>query len=106
MWYTQRLWELARDLPVEEVAIDDIHEFDQDAWFGPDRTPTCRAVALHAKRILEADATIPIILSADGRLMDGGHRIAKAWLAGAVSVPAVRFRTDPAPDHILPTGEL
>jgi hypothetical protein len=34
--------------------------------------------------------------------MDGGHRIAKAWLAGATSVPAVRFEADPSPDYILP----
>jgi hypothetical protein len=102
VWYTQRLWQLARDLPVTTVAIADIREFDQDSWFGPDSLPTCRAVALHAKRILEADVTIPIILSADGGLMDGGHRLAKAWLDGATEVPAVRFAVDPPPDYILP----
>ena len=106
IWYTERLWDLARDLPVEQVPIDAIREFDQDAWFGPETPPTCRTVALHAKRIFDADTTIPIILSADGGLMDGGHRIAKAWLAGAVSVPAVRFMTDPAPDHIIPLASL
>jgi hypothetical protein len=102
VWYTQRLWELARDLPVASVAISAVAEFDQDAWFGPNTPPTCRAVALHAKRIYDADLNVPIILSADGRLMDGGHRIAKAWLNGVTDVLAVRFPEDPAPDFIVP----
>jgi hypothetical protein len=102
VWYTERLWRLARDLPVELVAIAAIEEFDEDAWFGASARPTCRAVALHAKRILDADLSYPIILSADGRLMDGGHRLAKAWLAGATDIRAVRFVVDPAPDYIAP----
>ena len=100
VWFTERLWELARDLPEELVAIDDILEFEQDAWFGPDSPPTCRAVAAHARRIHEADLAYPIILSADGRLMDGGHLIAKAWLAGVTHIRAVRFSVDPEPDYI------
>ena len=99
VWYTARLWDLARDLPAFEVAIADLPEFDQDCWFGTERIPTCRAIAEHAHRIATADLSYPVILSADGRLMDGGHRLAKAWLAGHVHVRAVRFAVDPAPDY-------
>jgi hypothetical protein len=81
-WFTERLWEAARGLPVRQVAIADIPEFEQDCWFGDQHTPSCRAVAEHARRIMAADLAFPIILSSDGQLMDGGHRIAKAWLAG------------------------
>ena len=47
-----------------------------------------------------------MILSADGRLMDGGHRVAKAWLSGTTTIEAVRFSVDPEPDYIErdPTG--
>jgi len=31
--WTDRLRELARGLPIHEVPIDDIAEFDQDCWF-------------------------------------------------------------------------
>ena len=41
-----------------------------------------------------------MILSADGRLMDGGHRIAKAWLQGQTVVAAKRFIEDPEPDYV------
>jgi hypothetical protein len=34
--------------------------------------------------------------------MDGGHRIAKAWLLGLEEIVAVRFETDPAPDSVTP----
>ena len=44
----------------------------------------------------------PVILSADGGLMDGGHRIAKAYLLGQPTVPARRFVIDPDPDWIVP----
>ncbi|MFI5734522.1 hypothetical protein ACIA49_30680 [Kribbella sp. NPDC051587] len=96
---TERLWELAAGLPVEPVLIDDIKEFDENCWFG-DGPVTCRMVAQHVDRINKADLSYPVILSADGRLMDGGHRIAKAWLAGSTTINTVRFPTDPEPDYI------
>jgi hypothetical protein len=61
---------------------------------------TCREVAEHARLIQEADPTYPVILSSDGRIMDGMHRVLKAILQGATDVPAVKFRSDPAPDYV------
>ena len=93
------MWTLAHGLPVRDVLIDDIAEFDQDCWFHG-QAPTCRQVANHARRIQGADLRFPVILASDGSLMDGGHRISKAWLAGQSTVRAVRFVVDPAPDWI------
>lgn len=98
-WYTERLWALAQGLPVEDVAIERIREFEQNCWFS--EPPSCREVAEHARRILEADLERPVILSSDGGLMDGGHRIAKAWLDGHKTVKARRFERDPEPDYIV-----
>lgn len=102
VWYVERLWQLAQHLPVKAVLIESIAEFDQDCWFGDSTSSTCRAVAIHAKRIYEADLSYPIILSAGGYLMDGGHRIAKAWLLGLKEVQAVQFEIDPEPDEVRP----
>lgn len=102
VWYTERLWRLVRELPVRMIAIADIPELDQDCWFGSSHIPTCRAVAQHAQRIWDADLTYPIILSANGGLMDGGHRVAKAWLLGSTEIQAVQFVVDPEPDYIAP----
>jgi hypothetical protein len=97
VWYTERLWALSSNLPVKQVGIDQIKEFDTDCWFGENQ-PTCREVARHAMKIHDADSSFPIILSDSGSLMDGGHRIAKAWIAGDKEVPAVQFEEDPTPD--------
>lgn len=99
-WMTERLWKLSANLPVVRVSIESIAEFDQNCWFDEETPPTCRAVAKHLKRVMDADLACPVILSSDGRLMDGGHRIAKAWLQGETEIDAVQFQTDPEPDYI------
>jgi hypothetical protein len=99
VYLTERLWKLAEGLPVESVPIDDIREFDENCWFG-DGPVTCRMVARHAGPIQKADLSYPVILSSDGRLMDGGYRISKAWLNGSPTIDAVRFRKDPEPDYV------
>jgi hypothetical protein len=102
VWLTERLWHLAENLPVKTVALESIAEFDLNCWFDEKRSPTCRAVAVHARKIYEADLSYPVILSAEGFLMDGGHRLAKAWLLGLKEIRAVQFETDPAPDRLIP----
>ncbi len=102
-WYTERLWQLAGDLPVKLVAIDSIPEFEQNCWFSLGTSPSCKEVALHAKRIFAADLSYPIILSQAGLLMDGGHRICKAWLNGSTHIEAVQFVQDPKPDYVIET---
>ena len=45
------------------------------------------------------DLARPIILGADGRVMDGMHRVAKAILEGNATIKAVRFLKEPDPDY-------
>jgi hypothetical protein len=101
VWNTERLWELAADLPVGQIAVEEIPEIDRDCWFDG-RPPTIRAVARHCRRIMDADLTLPIILAPDGALMDGGHRIARALMEGVTHLPAVRFETMPPADVVEP----
>jgi hypothetical protein len=99
-WDVDRLVVLAESLPVVEVALAEIRELDEAYWFDHGYAPTCRAVAEHARLINEADLRFPIILSADGRVMDGMHRVAKALIEQRASLPAKRFVQDPEPDHV------
>ena len=97
-WNVERLWDLAKELPVQAVPLASVEAvLDEDCWFGG-KAPTLRDVAKHARRIYEADFSNPILLAASGRLMDGGHRIARAWLEGKAEINAVRFPEDPEPD--------
>jgi len=100
VWNVERLWPLAAGLPVKRVALASIRELDEDCWFCGGKSPTIRAVAEHCRRIADADLDRPIILIADGSLMDGGHRVARAFLEGRESLPAVQFPTMPEPDAV------
>lgn len=108
IWDVHRLVELTQDLPVIEKSIDSIQELDERSWFNDEEhPPSCRAIAEHAKLIEEADLDHPIILSAEGRVMDGMHRVCKAWMRGDEHIKAVQFEEDPEPDYIdMPLEEL
>ena len=99
----ERLWQLARELEVFEVSIDDLSDFDSDEpWHGHGAdTPTCQSVAPHAKRIQNCDLTFPIILSSESYVLDGMHRVAKAWISGLKTVSAIQFDEPVDPDLVL-----
>ena len=99
LWYTERLWRLAEKLPPFEISVGGVPELDQNCWFDG-REPTLRRVAEHCARINDADLSKPIILNADGSLMDGGHRVCKALLEGRNTIRAVQFRVMPEPDEV------
>lgn len=103
IWYTDRLWKLARELPEFEVEVESLQELDRDCWFGTGRTPTIREVARHCKRINEVDTEFPVILNENGGLMDGGHRLARALLEGCRMIKAVQFAQTPEPDVVEET---
>lgn len=95
----ERLWRLAEGLPVREVPLGEFDAvLDERHSWGEELTN--RAVARHARKIYEADLSYPVMLSAGGEVMDGHHRIAKAWLLGMETIKAVRFEVDPLPDGV------
>ena len=96
-WDVDRLVRLTGHLKSELVAVADIREVDEAYWGQP---MTCREVAEHARLIDESDFEFPIILSKDGRVMDGMHRVLKALMQGRSQIQAVRFATDPEPDYV------
>jgi hypothetical protein len=100
-WDVDRLVELSRDLPRRRVALASIREIDEVYWFdGQDEQPTCRKLLGHMQLIEDADLSYAIILSADGRVMDGMHRVLKALAQGCEEIEAVQFEQTPEPDHI------
>ena len=97
-WDVDRLVELSRDLPRKHVALAQIREFDEP-WDG-EESITWRSLLEHMQLIAEADLSFPIILSANGSVMDGMHRVAKAAQEGRTEIEAVQFSDDPEPDFI------
>ncbi len=95
-WDVARLIELSRDLPVKQVPLDSLWQVDTVYWSEPF---TVRQFALHVRLVQEVDPSYPIILAAEGHVMDGMHRVVRAMLDGAHAIAAVQFGTTPAPDH-------
>ncbi len=99
-WSVDRLRALSTGFSAKEVPLDSIYEFDTVYWFDDQYQPTCREVVNHLFRIQSVDLADPIILSADGHVMDGMHRVVKAFLLGQSHIEAVQFNEGPEPDEV------
>ena len=95
-WDVDRLVELSRALPITQVPLDSIWQLDSPHW-GPALTP--RDIADHVRLVRDTDLSFPIILSPDGRVMDGMHRVVKALVEGRDTIAAVQFEVQPEPDY-------
>lgn len=83
------------------IALSDIAELDQRYWFSEvGDEPTPRTIAEHLKMVEAADTAYPILLDAEGRLMDGMHRAVKRLSQGHSDIWATRFNSTPAPDFV------
>ena len=98
-WDVDRLVMLTKHFPRVHVSLTAIRELDEPFW-SDDDSPTWRASLDHVRLIEAADLSFAIILLADGRVMDGMHRVAKAVLLGQATIEAVQFTDDPEPDYV------
>lgn len=100
-WDVDNLIRLTTNLDVTECPIDEIRELDEIYWYGHEvDKPTCRSIAEHIRLVQATDLSYPIILCPEGRVMDGMHRVVKAFLEGHKYVPAYRLPVLPEPDYI------
>jgi hypothetical protein len=97
-WDVDRLVELSRDFPVQDVPLDRIRELDEP-WHGDGEHQTWRELVGHVRLMDAVDLSYPIILSADGTVMDGMHRVCQSLRLGRDRIEARQFETDPPPDH-------
>lgn len=96
-WLVSRLIELASDIVPKEVPVASFRDLDEQVWEW-DMTP--RDAVAHLRRVLDADLAYPIIVSEDGWVMDGCHRLAKALLENRETVLVVRFERNPPPNEV------
>ena len=99
-WDVDRLVVLSKDFPVLQVPLTDIREIEEPFSSEFDQPASWRCIAEHIQLIDTADLGFPIILSSEGRVMDGMHRVIKALLASRATIDAVQFTTDPEPDYV------
>ena len=99
VWDVNRLLRLHANVPTQAVALSQIAEIQQAYWF-PNTHPTTADIVEHMRLIEAADLAYPILMDAEGKLMDGMHRVAKALLAGHSHIHAQLLPQTPAPDFI------
>ncbi len=100
-WDVRRLIRIASELPVRQIKVASIDEINEDHWYAHGATkPTCKSIVEHCSLIQSAELSYPIILDSRGRVMDGMHRVCKAFMEGRTHVLAVQFPHDPEPDFI------
>ncbi len=96
-WRVETLWRLADALPVRHLSLNEIY-WTEDSCAYLEEDDTYLDFAKHVKRVLDADLSFPVILSPDGVVMDGMHRLVKAFVSNVPTVKAVRFTRMPPPD--------
>lgn len=92
-WNVTTLFEEARKLPVQTMPVSAI-DTSTKMW----KIATHTDIIRHVIATMNADLNYPIILSEDGEIMDGWHRITKAIVKGIPTIQFVRFKENPAPD--------
>jgi len=93
-WLAVNLWRHAEGLPVFDCPAAAL----RTGYSMFCCTDSIQGLASHVARVLDADLSYPIILSPDGDIMDGGHRVAKAIVEGVPTIKAVRFVSMPPSD--------
>lgn len=102
-WRAPTLWAAAAGKPTINLAIQDLSILDEVVWFGGPKNvePTIRRVAERARDMLAADLAFPIIMTRAGEILDGAHRIARAYLEGRSHIAAVVIDDWPPPDGVM-----
>lgn len=95
VYQVARLIELAKELEPFDVPLRCIC-ISTEIW---SPIKTARLLADHIKRVNDTNLEYPVIMDADGLIMDGWHRVVKALVEGRETIKAVRFEKTPSPDY-------
>ncbi|MEP3275866.1 MAG: hypothetical protein ABJN26_15900 [Stappiaceae bacterium] len=108
IWDVHKLVRATNGLDILSVPVEEIAEIDENWWYqDPGAVPTPRSFAHHMSLVQKTDLTHPVILCAQGRLMDGMHRVVRALAENREHIRAVRFPVTPAPDFMnIPLDDL
>lgn len=96
-WNDETLWKAAENK--EQVEVDVREYLWEDLNWNMSKL---KDIAYEIALIKKADLSYPIILDTDGKVLDGCHRIVKAYLDGIYKIKAVTIDVDndlPKPDY-------
>lgn len=96
VWTVTNLVSRAQGLPAFDLPLAAIY-LGTEVWHA-ESSPI--GMASHMRRALDVDTSHPIILSDQGFIMDGWHRVLRALIDGKATIKAVRFDKTPPHDYL------
>lgn len=102
--YHNKSWDLSTLLTASEPLEEfDLHlmSLDIDKYPWNFKEWNFNSFLYHCNRMNNTDLKYPVLLTPDGYICDGWHRLAKATLEGKETIKAKRFKVMPEEDGIL-----
>ena len=100
-WDVRRLIKLSENFSIKKVDPSTLPDIHNNHWYMEEgAVPSPSSIVEHVRLIEACDLSYPIILDAQGRVMDGMHRVCKALLQDLPEIDAVQFIEDPEPDYV------
>lgn len=96
VWTVTNLIARSKDLEQFDLPLAAIY-LGTEVWT-PEGSPF--GLAHHMRRALDVDTRYPVILSEEGFIMDGWHRVLRALIDGKTTIKAVRFNKTPPYDYV------
>ncbi|MEX0142053.1 hypothetical protein MRBLMS1_002897 [Massilia sp. LMS1-1-1.1] len=96
VWTVTNLIARSKDLEPFDLPLAAIY-LGTEVWT-PEASPF--GMAHHMRRALDVDTRHPVILSQEGFIMDGWHRVLRALIDGRAAIKAVRFSKTPPHDYL------
>ena len=90
-WTAQELWKAAEGLPAKSMQINQIDDPKKVFIEMINGCDGGEGIKYEINRVLNVDTTYPIILNPDGVIVDGYHRLVKAYLDGDTTIKAIRL---------------
>ncbi|MGB5243740.1 MAG: hypothetical protein WBN28_14035 [Lutimonas sp.] len=98
-WDVDNLIELTKNFEIIEVEVMELIETNKYHWYQGDNLPTVKSIFEHMKLVEECSLEFPIIISAEGKIMDGMHRVGKAYINNIKHIKAFKFKITPEADY-------
>ena len=96
-WLVSDLWKMSETMQIEKESIEKLWDRYSKVfcWTLYGEKVDNEFFLHHMERILNADLSYPIILSEEGYIMDGVHRLLKCKLLKKDTILCVKFKKDP-----------
>ena len=102
-WNLKDIWKITEKFDVQKISVEMLwNERYAKAWCWQheDEKIDNEFFLHHMERVGKADLSYPIILSEEGLIFDGVHRLMKAKYLGLEYVACVKFSKDPVPSTV------